>query len=505
MSPDLTDADYDPYEETAPYKAHGHGGHPDGYTVGTTARATSTPQIRSAVPSRKHSIGADPEAGDVDDSAWIHRDKLAQIESWEMAAAGIRVRRDSRHRGSAVGDRSESRSASRMAKTAQPGNSSQPSPSDRQDGHDRISHADDEWLGPNLSVHRDSVRQRDTSADFTQYEPNRNRSSSRPITSRIPVAKASPAPLPNAVVDRDSPMQRNRAASNTFNGEGSVTRKPRPRSQSLGSQAVMDDIGSARESISGQRPASSHLQGSPKPNTGGKPSPSGSTMRGKAANKPATAVSSRKRTDAQTPAKPRTTSATRKTSPGARPTTSGTMRPASSTKRPEGEAPWIATMYKPDPRLPQDQQILPTHAKRMLQEQWEKDGKTGNAYDKDFNLLNDSDLAKMGAFPSSSPTEERAVPKEASLHPSPGSPQGLWPITSNNSDTRSNTRSPGLSQVGGYKITPTVPLPKPSMEDRPAFSTEITGGGRKQSVQRVPDLEKDEDAKDKGCACCIIM
>lgn len=42
-------------------------------------------------------------------------------------------------------------------------------------------------------------------------------------------------------------------------------------------------------------------------------------------------------------------------------------RPPTAVNRPEGEPPWLATMYKPDPRLPPDQQLLPTHAKRMQQ------------------------------------------------------------------------------------------------------------------------------------------
>jgi len=39
--------------------------------------------------------------------------------------------------------------------------------------------------------------------------------------------------------------------------------------------------------------------------------------------------------------------------------------------RPEGDAPWLAEMYKPDPRLPQEEQIIPTHAKRLAREKEE--------------------------------------------------------------------------------------------------------------------------------------
>jgi len=49
-------------------------------------------------------------------------------------------------------------------------------------------------------------------------------------------------------------------------------------------------------------------------------------------------------------------------------------------------------MYKPDPRLPPDQQVIPTHAKRMQQEQWEKEGKFGNVYDTSFRPLNQEEF-----------------------------------------------------------------------------------------------------------------
>jgi hypothetical protein len=43
------------------------------------------------------------------------------------------------------------------------------------------------------------------------------------------------------------------------------------------------------------------------------------------------------------------------------------QRPSTGHYSPEGDPPWMASMYKPDPRTPPDEQILPTHAKLMLQ------------------------------------------------------------------------------------------------------------------------------------------
>src|SRR6201999_1549016 len=74
--------------------------------------------------------------------------------------------------------------------------------------------------------------------------------------------------------------------------------------------------------------------------------------------------------------RPRTRSAQHKESPTQRPgTRSGETPPGSSNKRPEGDPPWLSSIYSPDPKLPPEQQLLPTVAKRLQQEQWEREGK----------------------------------------------------------------------------------------------------------------------------------
>ena len=54
----------------------------------------------------------------------------------------------------------------------------------------------------------------------------------------------------------------------------------------------------------------------------------------------------------------------------------------------------MISAYKPDPRLPPDQQLLPTVAKRLQQEKWEQEGKFGNIYDKEFRPLNEEGFLK---------------------------------------------------------------------------------------------------------------
>ncbi|TKA75304.1 hypothetical protein B0A55_07599, partial [Friedmanniomyces simplex] len=214
---------------------------------------------------------------------------------------------------------------------------------------------------------------------------------------------------------------------------------------------------------------------------------------------------------------PRTSSlANKRPGSGSGPVSGHKSRPSTG-HVPEGEAPWIASMYKPDPRLPPDQQLLPTHAKRLQQEQWEKDGKTGTAYDRDFNLLNDTQLKQKPAnvprlemnrvngnlTPKGSPQIER---------PSPSGSDKPWPLSPQKSDTKSETGSlrPGTS--GGYKITPTIAAPPPIQRSPVVPST--TGDGlapahnTTTTTPRMPDYdEKDPppQEKKKGCGCCVVM
>lgn len=69
----------------------------------------------------------------------------------------------------------------------------------------------------------------------------------------------------------------------------------------------------------------------------------------------------------------------------------------------EGDPPWLVSAYKPDPRLPPDQQLLPTVARRLQQEKWEQEGKFGSIYDKDFRpLTGEGFLSPPENMPSSS-------------------------------------------------------------------------------------------------------
>jgi hypothetical protein len=153
-------------------------------------------------------------------------------------------------------------------------------------------------------------------------------------------------------------------------------------------------------------------------------------------------------------------------------------------KQPEGEPPWMISAYRPDPRLPPDQQLLPTVAKRLQQEKWEREGKFGNIYDKEFRPLTDEGFLK--------PPEGEAKANEKENEKA-----DEWPL-------KTEARSPTLSQgrTGSYSTIPKIqdkpnmsPLPSPRGPIQPAQASPVV---------RVPDAPGEDDKKG-GCGCCIVM
>lgn len=450
---------------------------------------------------------SDLEATDAERSAWIHRDKLARIESQEMAAAGYGLSRSTQRRQSRSEGRSVSRSASRNA-------GSRAHSTDRH--ANQIAHADEattpkmpafeEYASEGASQGQDSDDYEERLREEPRMDRMYSRSLPRSAVSRIPVARASPAPLSQNVVERDSPLPRSTQGNSSMSSRMDSSASSRTRSRSLGNPAMMvDPAGSTRSAIPTRpRPRSSHLQESPNvtssPSLSNKAQSLNSNNRAKAMNKAATNSVGRKTV-------PRTTSKTRNptnsnSSPVRRPTSGSTRsRPTSLHNRPEGEAPWIAHMYKPDPRLPPDQQMLPTHAKRTMQGQPDSQEETDKSFPKDFDLLSDEELAKMGAFPS--PESIRRAEAEAHKQQGANTLQSPWPLTSRTSDARSQAES-SQGRSPSYKITPTIapPIAPPKL---PATKSE-TPRQTNPAVQRMPAPDEKEDGKKKKkLACCVVM
>lgn len=416
-----------------------------------------------------------------DDDNWIHRDKLAQIESRELEEAGFRMPPLSR---------STSRSASNSIDRTEAGADVAPY-AKRDEKRQRIVSpipAEDEEAVVDYDYRSPEEAAADREAKVMLKAPPR-------LTgSRLPVAKRSPAPVSTTFVERDSPLPRSRTGSATQNNvpEG------RPRSRSVGSQNVLEQNG---DSARPQTPVRGSL-------SSGETQSKGSPPAAKAPNKtPGSRKTSTARNASTT--KTRNTSQPKTAeSPPKRPgTSSGIPRPSTS-HRPEGEPPWIATMYKPDPRLPPDQQMLPTHAKRLAQEQWEKEGKTGSVYDKEFRLLNATELSPPEPR---SPTKESTFSVNGDMRSEKEKPPHLtvnskWPLSASpplgSPRSIASSQRPGTSgtEHGGYSTMPKIPNSSPQQQMAPQSNP-----ARPSQPIRLQEQEEEVKEKQGLCGCCVVM
>ncbi|KAM0706383.1 hypothetical protein Q7P35_005709 [Cladosporium inversicolor] len=468
-----------------------------GDNEGQRSRNNSIPRKRSAKPLRQQQT-----APEEPDEGWIHRDKLREIEIQEMEQAGMRIRqpRRSGSTGPGASQRSNSRSMSRNG-LRRPMSREQMGESPVDDSgyadfkRKRVSTipAADASEEREAEFHHQNDSELRTLEELAAPQPGYRQHSGRPSTSRIPISKVSPMPVPNAMVDRDSPLPRSRHGSTNWSGNWDDLQYARQRrSGSVGSQVLLDDDGYRTPS----RPASSHVRRSADDRNG-----TGSTSPPKA----------------RMPNKDNPTSGGRKTS-GPRPPTanankprvrSGTggmmIRPLSSSgpknpiNRPEGEAPWLASMYKPDPRLPPEQQMLPTHAKRLAQE--------GGV---DVKTLDINDGAYTPPLDTQQHTLEPPHPEKQRLSPNGGSPtksthskdNSAWPLGAGDAASEPSSPRPGTS--GGYRITPVI-ASRPAPQKNSTSEKDITTPHN--PTPRVPDFDKDEEEppKKKGCMGCVVM
>ncbi|CAO2653208.1 Nn.00g026190.m01.CDS01 [Neocucurbitaria sp. VM-36] len=429
---------------------------------------------------------ADPNwaAIEHDQNNWIHRDKLKEIETRELEEAGFRVGRASRSnsRSQSATRRSRDRTNSETTEFTQNGE-------DRYETRKVVSPIPAEDEEAVEDYHSWSPNTYEEVAPELQPSSPRMNHTGRPSTSRIPLPRTSGIPVPSSVADRDAPLPRSRTGSANWNGDAIATNGARIRSGSVGSQALLDDPEDGPQTT----PPYGHTRKFSSSGSGSPPkSPQKSPMKAKTPGKPNPTSGARKASVQKTQTKSRNTSAA---SPPKRPGTSGgsVSRPTTS-HRPEGEAPWIATMYKPDPRLPPDQQIIPTHAKRMQQEQWENEGRVGSMYDKDFRLLNDELPDKRSS--QIQPIDiERAQQNETWPLPSPIKQQPSLERLDTNA-----AKSPTTEQ-GGYKLTPTIP--QGARAPSPKLAPPIDPPQPKPTTTRL--REPEEEAKEKQGCCCIVM
>ena len=416
------------------------------------------------------------EDEDPESSRWIHRDKLARIEIEEMQQAGIKIGNNSRPGSKRTNVRERSREHQQnlvpVADNQPVHETRQRLPlveTEEQNHHEPIS----------LEIRRLEEVAADASADRGLPNSQARRLGRKSSYSKIPLSKASPIPVPQDYIERHAPSHRHGSGGwGSLDEDGILYKKVRSRSHSVGSQMLLDDQeGGGRSTPTlGSRPTS---QGSPF-KVRGIPRPS--------SNSPATRVSASRDSSAQH--KPRIRSGQVRDSPGQRPATrSGETPPGNSIKRPEGDPPWLATMYKPDPRLPPEEQLIPTVAKRLQHEQWEREGKISSTYDRELNPIGGPEDELNEVKPPVAEEKEKEQTNEQEVE---------WPLKSQKSPVTAGESGANITEHGGYKVIPHV--------ERSASANPIPAPLPVQPI----DVEAQEEAKEKkkkeaGCACCLVM
>ncbi|KAJ4148372.1 hypothetical protein LMH87_002847 [Akanthomyces muscarius] len=366
-----------------------------------------------------------------DQSKWIHRDKLARIETEELEAAGFFLPKG----------RTSSRTARRNESRLSHSTESEPNLNNLNRPKKDSSSLEPLSSPPSWDLRTpQEIAEAAAGSYFT--------SNALTGSTRIPVAKASPAPISLGFLEHGSLAAR----QNSDEDDRLSYNKTRSRSASAAFRDAGNSMPSGKRSITDSSPKK-HIR----------------------------------KTSSSTPSRPGTKGKDSPGSAGSRPVTRN-GRAASRTKHPEGEPPWMANTFKPDPRLPPDQQIPPFVAKKMAQEQMEKDGTFGDAYDKDFRPLNTNSLGlpKPGADP-----EKDGEPAEDEWP--------LKPAITNRPLMRTGSMYSTMPKI--IDKPPGTPVPSP----RPGNTAVMAPPqATPPQIQQVPQFEPEEDKKG-GCGCCVVM
>ncbi|EXJ95902.1 hypothetical protein A1O1_01027 [Capronia coronata CBS 617.96] len=423
---------------------------------------------------------------DDDPEGWIHRDKLAKIESEELQAAGINLANARRNVDNVGRDTSRGRQGDERHLSVKNEEDKDKRRVEETAEEEEQQEQEEERLNWDLRT-PDEI-----AADLVSQQLSANPISKK-SGSKIPVLTSSPLPIPPERIERDTPIVRKRTISNSMSPEDSIpVLRSRKRRGSNGSHPLQDDIDSQTATpvpTNGHRSASKTA------------SPTKTKPKAAPSSPPSTSAA---RKVSNTNRKPSgTTKAGTSPSIGQRPgTRSGELdRPRTAVNRPEGDPPWLATMYKPDPRLPPEEQIIPTHARRQQQAQWEQQGAVPTTYDRNFSPLaihTGNGLVKAPSpNPPSSPSPEGQEEHDQSSWP-------LRPVPSlrNSSNGRPGT---GGSLNGGYSTMPRVTSPAIVQSPKIGNISTTPAQPARMQVQRMEPNEMDEKVKDKSCGCCVVM
>ncbi|KAK3685824.1 hypothetical protein B0T22DRAFT_231446 [Podospora appendiculata] len=420
----------------------------------------------------------DMQAGSVEEnSKWIHRDKLAKIENEELQAAGIFLPK--------ARERARSKSQTRARRDQS---------QDKFSGHGRAVGGPDQTTGRSRKNSTNSGDQKSPDLasssvpawDLRLPEEIHEDGDGYWVSaggvrgSRIPVAKLSPVPIPSEHLERDTLMIRKQDSPT----EDDTMNYPKQRARS-GSTA-----NSLGKTVTNGPYSQQTLQSNKRVDSS--PRKTTPTVGGRKASalKPANGAAGRPRTRGG-PSKDSTSSAGGTTRPSTRSGERELSPPGTSGKQMEGEPPWMVSAYRPDPRLPPEQQLLPTVARRLQQEKWEREGKFGNVYDKEFRPLSDEGFLK--------PPELDVAPEQDVDN---DEDQGDWPLKTG---TKSPTPQSGMpGRTGSYSTMPKITDKPPTMSPLPSPRAPLQAPQIAPAV-RLPEPREEPSRKKDGCGCCIVM
>ncbi|KAL8955485.1 MAG: hypothetical protein Q9183_006623, partial [Haloplaca sp. 2 TL-2023] len=179
---------------------------------------------------------------DPENSRWIHRDKLAMIESHELQEAGIQLPKHRKSKGSLRHKKSHSRNQSTASSKDQASDGLAMREEKRQKVQPTVRQVvPEDPMGFELRMPKEAASEpathRGPSAIYSQPQAGKS-------GSRIPLPKTSPMPISSGYIERSTPLARQRGARGTSLGgdeEGIAYNKMRSRSNSAGSRMLLDE------------------------------------------------------------------------------------------------------------------------------------------------------------------------------------------------------------------------------------------------------------------------
>jgi hypothetical protein len=173
--------------------------------------------------------------------------------------------------------------------------------------------------------------------------------------------------------------------------------------------------------------------------------------------------------------------------------------------------------------------MLPTHAKRLAQEQWEREGRTGTVYDREFRLLNTESFPENSKRNSTIASEtdgrteameerlvqrvsaqSRASGQRASggidsikttvLSPAHALKWGTTPPLGSPASLRPGTSGTDREH-GGYRTMP--PIAKPVTPNGDAAAANQASPA--PPPIRIANLDEEDVGKKGACCGCVVM